>query len=75
MTVLAQGLRQFQVGFIILLSLAILMIGANTSIELFDVILVSISEAYIQVTSFVAATLFIFYGTTRSTQVIRLMAG
>jgi hypothetical protein len=56
------GQRSFQTGVISMLALFVLMQSLFSNDELTRLILATISDAYIQVTSFVAATLFIFYG-------------
>ena len=62
MTALAQQLRHFQFSVIALIALAVLIMSASVIGGLTDVVLSAIADAYIQVTSFVAATLFLFYG-------------
>jgi hypothetical protein len=66
MTAIAQQLRYIQPFFILAITLAISILSAS-AIDgaiggLINVILKAIAEAYIQVSSFVAATLFLFYG-------------
>lgn len=65
MAALAQHLRQVQVSVImavVILIASLNLFAGATSGGLVHVILGAIADAYIQVTSFVAATLFIFYG-------------
>ena len=62
MTALALHLRQLQTTVIMVVIMAVLMTSLVFTAELTEVILAAIADAYIQVTTFVAATLFIFYG-------------
>lgn len=62
MTALALQLRNFQFSVITLIALAVLIMSVNITGGLTDVVLSAIADAYIQVTSFVAATLFLFFG-------------
>ena len=62
MTAIALHLRQMQTAMITVMILAVLLTSMSITSELTDVILAAIADAYIQVTTFVAATLFIFFG-------------
>lgn len=62
MTAIAQQLKHMQVSVILAVTLAVLAVSTGVSSGLADVVLSAIADAYIQVTSFVAATLFLFYG-------------
>ncbi|MCE2517940.1 MAG: arsenic efflux protein [Alphaproteobacteria bacterium] len=62
MTAIAQQLKQVQVSVILMMTLAVLVMSMGAASGLTDVVLSAIADAYIQVSSFVAATLFLFYG-------------
>ncbi len=62
MTALALHLRQMQTAMIMVVIAAVLMTSLSFTSGLTEVILAAIADAYIQVTTFVAATLFIFFG-------------
>ena len=62
MTALALHLRQIQTAMIMVMIAAVLMTSLSFTSALTEVILAAIADAYIQVTTFVAATLFIFFG-------------
>ena len=62
MTALALHLRQLQTTVIMVMIMAVLMTSLSFTSALTEVILAAIADAYIQVTTFVAATLFIFFG-------------
>lgn len=65
MTAIARHLKQVQVAVIMMVTLAVLLIGFGANTGLLDVVLSAVADAYIQVSSFVAATLFLFYGAER----------
>ena len=62
MTTIALHLRQIQTAMITVMIAAVLLTSLSFTSELTEVILAAIADAYIQVTTFVAATLFIFFG-------------
>lgn len=62
MTALALHLRQMQTGMIMVMIMAVLLTSLSFTSALTEVILAAIADAYIQVSTFVAATLFIFFG-------------
>ena len=62
MTALALHLRQMQTAMIMVVIGAVLLTSLSFTSALTEVILAAIADAYIQVTTFVAATLFIFFG-------------
>lgn len=61
-TLTLQDNRSLQSGLIMLLTWGVLMLSLQAGEGLVGVILATMADAYIQVTSFVAATLFVFYG-------------
>ncbi len=69
MTAILRPLRHFQFSVITLIMAVVLIISTTASSGLADVVLRAIADAYIQVTSFVAATLFIFYGVSNLTNI------
>jgi hypothetical protein len=61
-TAIALHLRQIQTAMIMVMIAAVLMASLSITSGLTEVILAAISDAYIQVSTFVAATLFVFFG-------------
>ena len=59
--------RSFQLGLIALLTAAVFVLSLQAGEGILPVIIGTMAEAYIEVTSFVAATLFLFYGLERLT--------